>query len=114
MNVNIEHLYRRKETYYFRIKIPAAIQKYFDRVEVHKTLKTTELNIAREMCILLLKKFDNLFESITMEVSKNKLDNSEIRALVAKRLKQLLDEYEEFIATSGGSGRDVQSIASFS
>jgi len=101
MNVNIEHLYRRKETYYFRIKFPAALQKYFDRVEVHKTLKTTELNIAREMCILLLKKFDNLFETVRMEVSKNKLDNSEIRALVSRLLKEIIDGYEEFIATSG-------------
>lgn len=101
MKLRIRHLYQRNLTYFFRIRIPTDLTRYFERAEIHKTLKTTELNIAKDLCTLFLKEFDNLFESVRMEISTSKLDISEIRALVSKRLKELLDKYEKFIATYG-------------
>ena len=53
------------------------------------------------MCNLLLERFGNLFDTIRMEISKNKLSDTEIKALVSREFKQMLDTYEDFLATKG-------------
>ncbi len=101
MKLKIRHLYRRNLTYFFRIRMPSDLIRHFGRAEIHRTLGTDELDIAESKCNLLLEKFEKLFYTIRMEISKKKLSDAEIRALVSKELKQLLDSYEDFLATKG-------------
>ena len=58
MNIVQKYLLRRKDTYYFRLKVPKRLRLQIECREIKKSLGTLDLNKAEVLSTLLLRKFN--------------------------------------------------------
>lgn len=80
------YVFKRKNTYYFRIKIPLDILPYFERKEIWKSLKTGYLKTAKSASRSLAFNIEQLF----IWIRSGMLTDSQIKLLVKEHLSNTL------------------------
>ncbi len=74
------HLYLRNNIYYYRVRIPNSISHYFQKTELHKSLKTANRTQAKKYAKILHSHFIFILQGITM----GKLSTHDIESAVKK------------------------------
>lgn len=100
-------LLKRNDTYYFRLRIPKDIQKYFPRPEIVKSTHTTKYTQAKGLVRKLLGKTEELFTMLRSGV----LTDDEINRLVEKYKREQLAKGEEiFDIVQGRAGENIKDL----
>ena len=97
MQVNVNHLMKRGNTYYFRAKVPVNLRESFGCREIKRSLKTDDLHKAQLTCKLLYSNMYKLFNVGKEEV----LDRKIILERVSKYVVDSLQQSEEAMAVYG-------------
>lgn len=88
----MEHLQRRGERLYFRLKIPKDVQGWFGgKVELKRSLKTTRYNNAKALVAAESAKAERLF----MQIRGGLMTTEEIRRLISAYFERTLQEVED-------------------
>jgi hypothetical protein len=96
LTMSDSYLFRRNNTYYFRIKIPLDILQHFDRKEIWKSLKTSYLQSAKSASRSLTYNIEQLF----IWIRSGMLTDTQIKQIVKEHLTNTL-KGREFIRTKG-------------
>jgi len=90
-------LLKRNDTYYFRLRIPKDIRKFFPRTEIVKSTHTKRYSQAKGLVRGLLGKTEALFMVIRSKSLDDVAVSKIIREFVEGTLELKYDEAEEFI-----------------
>ncbi len=96
---NFPYLLRRNGIYYFRRAIPNDLRYVLGRAEITKSLRTTDLKIARKLAITMSEELDNVFSKIRDGIELLSKDDATLieSYLVQKNTKSfLIEAYEEY------------------
>ena len=99
MNIVQKYLLRRKDTYYFRLKVPKRLRPQIECREIKKSLSTLDLNKAEILSTLLLRKLNKLFCLAESEM----FDREKFRQHFAKATKEALEFLDDGLATYSAS-----------
>lgn len=88
----MNHLERRKNVYYFRVRIPADLQRFFGRKEIRKSLKVRSLTAARKLIRIAIGRFEELI----FQMRYGMLTDSQITQLAQQYLRETLLESDQW------------------
>lgn len=98
------HLYRKSQTYYFRIALPMALRVATGRTELRVSLLTTELRVAR----LLAAQLNHIFVANVAKVRAMAISYDELKRKMNAYLRGLLHDYD--IAEGQGFSEDDDGV----
>jgi integrase len=90
----LNYLSKRDNVYYFRLRVPKDLHRFFPVREIKKSLKTQNLNCAKMSAKALSFKAEKLFTIIRSDM----LTDEQIKRLVAEQLRSGLKDAEEYRA----------------
>lgn len=86
------YIMRRRESYFFRLRVPLDLRKHFyGKKEIRRTLNTKRYDVAKSSVRKCLYQTERLF----MLLRSDMLNEEQIRKLVSGHLKQTLQESED-------------------
>lgn len=97
MDVKVEHLFKRGNTYYFRWRVPKEFSEKVPLQEIKCSLKTKELAKAQTSCKILIQELNQILRS-NKDV---KLSKEQIREIMAGVAKRHMDSHEKHLALFG-------------
>jgi integrase len=87
------HLHKRGEVYYCRIALPKSLEHIIGRSEYKKSLKTSDVRLAKIMC----RDLSNRMEAFFMMVKAMRPKDSDIQALIKHYFETCLAEGEQML-----------------
>lgn len=84
------YLQKRKEYYYFRIRVPKDLKNYFPTAEIKRSLKTKRFSLAKQLARRILFKVEQVFTAVRLGM----LTDSQIKEFIAKYIDTVLTEFE--------------------
>lgn len=86
------HLHRRNRIYYLRLRLPKDLQKFFNKKEIKKSLRTCSLTAAKGICKILSGQMEQAFALMRSGM----LTDSQTHQLAKRYLKESLDLSDEY------------------
>ena len=103
------YLIKRPCGYLFRIRIPTSIKDKFRATELRFSLKTDSVRLAQKRAIIFADYVRLVFAEIERGGYMSQLSDSEIRKMIKERIKQWLEEDEEWRVRGICKGADIDS-----
>jgi len=92
------YIYKRNNTYHFRQRIPTILFSYFNKHEIHKSLKTSNIYVAKKYAKILMNQFCYIEKGINL----GHLTKQELDILVQEYVSLMFENYEKDLYKNPG------------
>ncbi len=89
------NLYKIKETYYFRLRIPKDLKCWFSSHDIKRSLRTKVLTSAKRLVILWAAKTEKLFTTIRAGLLAGIMKGKQIKKLINDYIRYTLKQDDE-------------------